>query len=50
MAQWLTNPTRILEDECSIPDLGQWVKDLHCRELWCRSHMQLESRVAVAVV
>ena len=28
MAQWLTNPTRIHEDVCSIPSLTQWVKDL----------------------
>ena len=27
MAQWLTNPTSILEDSGSIPALTQWVKD-----------------------
>ena len=33
----VTNPTRIHEDSCSIPDPTQWVKDsaLLCR--WCRS-------------
>ena len=28
MAQWLTNPTRILEDVGSIPGLAQGVGDL----------------------
>ena len=28
MAQWLTNPTRNHEVECSIPGLAQGVKDL----------------------
>ena len=49
MARRLTNPTRNHEVVGSIPGLAQWVKDLACRELWCRLQMQLGSHVAVAV-
>ena len=32
-----------------IPGLDQWVKDLHCHNLWCRSKMLLGSGIAVAL-
>ena len=36
VAQQVTNPTAIHEDESSIPSLAQWVKDLALLWLWCR--------------
>ena len=38
----VVNQSRIHEDTgyyCAIPGLAQWVKDLHCHDLWCWSQM-----------
>ena len=48
MAQQKTNPTRNRKATGSIPGLAQWVKDLVCRELWCRSQVWFRSGVAMA--
>ena len=49
MAQWLTNPTRNHEVAGSVPPLLSGLTIQHCHELWCRLHMQLGSRIAVAL-
>ena len=41
-----TKPTSNHEVVCSIPGLTQWVKDLNCHELWCRSQTWLRSHIA----
>ena len=47
VVQQVMNPTGIHEDIGSISDLTQWVKELACSELWCRSQMGLRTRIAV---
>ena len=41
MTQQVKNPINTHEDVGLIPGLSQWVKDLVCHVLWCRSHMWL---------
>ena len=50
VAQQLASPTSIHENVGSIPGLTHWDKDLAFCELWCRSHTQLRSGIAVAVL
>ena len=49
VAQWVTNPASIHEDASSIPGLVSGLRIRCCCELWCRSQIQLGSRLAVAV-
>ena len=44
VAQQITNPTSMHEDEGLIPGLVGGLRIQHCCELWCRSQMQLGSR------
>ena len=51
VAQWVTTPTSIPEDEGSIPGLAQWAKIPRCHGLRCRLQTWLlRSCMTVAVV
>ena len=50
VAQQVTNPSSIHEDAGSILALLSGLRIQCCRELWCRSQIQLGSSVALAVV
>ena len=46
VAQRIKNPNSIYAEASLTPGLAQGVKDLHCRELWCKLQTWLRSRVA----
>ena len=50
VAQWLMNPTSILEDVGSSLAFLSGLRIEHCHEMWCRSQTQLRSPIVVAVV
>ena len=50
VAQQVKNPTSTHEDAGSIPSPLSGLRIWYCCELWCRSQMQLESGIPMAMV